>query len=122
MPAAASALLGQLRSCGAALRHHGDFDWDGLAIHQALVRDAGVLPWRYDANAYDRAVSDSEVPLRRLVPGRRTVSGSLAVALARGGCLVPEELVLDGLLEDLRRSPSSPSQQGIGKAQAGCPD
>jgi hypothetical protein len=116
------AVLGQLRSCGATLRYHGDFDWDGLAIHQALVRDAGVVPWRYDANTYDRAGSDSGVPLRRLMPGRRTVSGALAGALARGGCLVPEELVLDGLLEDLRRSSSSPSQQGIGEAQAGCTD
>jgi len=35
---------------------------------------------------------------------RRTVSGALAEALARFGCLVPEELVLDGLLEDLRRT------------------
>ena len=101
--AAASALLGQLRSRGATLRHHGDFDWDGLAIHQALVRDAGVVPWRYDAGAYDRAVADSGVPLRPLTPRRRAVGGTLADALARGGCLVPEELVLDGLLADLCR-------------------
>jgi hypothetical protein len=40
----------------------------------------------------------------------RTVNGALAEALARVGCLVPEELVpedlvLDGVLEDLRRRP-----------------
>ena len=120
--AATSALLGQLRSRGARLRHHGDFDWDGLAIHQALVRDAGVVSWRYDAEAYDRAVVDSGVPLRRLMPRRRTVSGTLADALARGGCLVPEELVLDGLLEDLCRSPLPPSPRAIRKAHAECPD
>ena len=103
--AAVSALLGQLGSRGAALRHHGDFDWDGLAIHQALVRDVGVLPWRFDAAAYDRAVADSRVPLQPLMPRRRAVAGALADALADGGGLVPEELVLDGLLEDLSHSP-----------------
>ncbi len=86
------------------MRHHGDFDWDGLAIHQALVRDAGVMPWRYDAATYDRAVQESHALLRPLTLCRRTVSGALAEALARFGCLVPEELVLDGLLEDLRQA------------------
>ena len=66
--AAASALLDQLRAGGATLRHHGDFDWDGLAIHQALVRDAGVMPWRYDAATYNRAVQDSHALLRLLPP------------------------------------------------------
>ncbi|MDP9344802.1 MAG: DUF2399 domain-containing protein [Actinomycetota bacterium] len=101
--AAATMLLGQLQAAGARLHHHGDFDWDGLAIHQALVRDAGVVPWRYDASAYERAVQDSHAPLRRLTPRRRTANGDLADALTRIRCLVPEELVLDGLLADLRR-------------------
>lgn len=109
--AAVSALLDQLRASGAALRHHGDFDWDGLAIHEALVRDADVVPWRYDVAAYDRAVRDSHALLRPLTIRRRTVSGALAEALARVGCLVPEELVLDGLLEDLRRRPMPDRQR-----------
>jgi hypothetical protein len=33
-------LLSQLRAAGARLDHHGEFDWDGPGIHQALVRDA----------------------------------------------------------------------------------
>lgn len=78
-------------------------DWDGLAIHQALVRDAGVVPWRYDIAAYERAVQDGDAPLRPFTRRRRTVSGGLADALARDDCLVPEELVLCGLLDDLRR-------------------
>ena len=45
----------------------------------------------------------SHALLRPLTIRRRTVSGALAETLARIGCLVPEELVLDGLLEDLRR-------------------
>ena len=106
--AAVSALLDQLRARGATVHHHGDFDWDGLAIHQALVRDAGVVPWRYDAAAYERAVQDSHESLRPLTPRRRIVSGAVADALARSGRLVPEELVLDGLLADLRRRPVSP--------------
>ena len=101
--AAVTAVLGQLRAGGAVLRHHGDFDWDGLAIHQALVRDVGVVPWRYDAAAYERALHESHAPLRTLMPRRRTVTGALADALARAGRLVAEELVLTGLLEDLRR-------------------
>lgn len=106
--AAVSEVLRQLRAGGAALRHHGDFDWDGLAIHQALVRDAGVVPWRYDAATYERAIRDSHAPLRALMPRRRAVTGALADALACGICLVPEELVLDGLLDDLRREPVPP--------------
>ena len=101
--AAASALLHQLRAAGATLRHHGDFDWDGLAIHQTLVRDASVVPWRYDAATYERAVLDRNARLRPLTLRRRAVTGALGDALARAGCMVPEELVLDGLLEDLRR-------------------
>ncbi|HEY5195754.1 MAG TPA: DUF2399 domain-containing protein [Solirubrobacteraceae bacterium] len=100
--AAVSTLLGQLRAAGARLHHHGDFDWDGLAIHQALVRDAGVRPWRYDAAAYQQAVGRSQAALRPLNTRRRTVTGLLADALASTGCMVPEELVLAELLADLR--------------------
>lgn len=103
--AAVTTLLGQLRAAGGRVHHHGDFDWDGLAIHQALVREAGVIPWRYDAVAYERAVRGSDAPLRPLGTRRRTVGGSLADALARTGRMVPEELVLADLLSDLRRGP-----------------
>ncbi len=101
--AAVSALLHQLRAAGVRLRHHGDFDWDGLAIHQALVRDHGVLPWRYDAAAYGAAVGHRDEPLRALGTRRRNVGGPLADALAAAGRNVPEELVLSDLLADLRR-------------------
>lgn len=100
--AAVTGLLCQLRRSGARVRHHGDFDWDGLAIHQALVRDAGVTPWRYDAATYELAVRrHGDAPLRPLTRRRRTVDGSLADALTRRGRMVPEELVLGELVEDL---------------------
>lgn len=104
--AAVSVLLGQLRAAGARLHHHGDFDWDGLAIHQALARDHGVRPWRYDAHAYETAVRRRAEPLRTLGARRRSVGGPLADAMAATEKNVPEELVLEDLLADLRRSPS----------------
>lgn len=101
--AAVSKLLEQLHEAGARLHHHGDFDWDGLAIHQALVRDHGVLPWRYDAHAYEAAVRGRAEPLRTFGARRRSVDGPLADALAATARNVPEELVLGDLLADLRR-------------------
>lgn len=101
--AAVAALLGQLHAAGCRLLHHGDFDWDGLAIHQALVRDLAVVAWRFDAAAYAAALARTDAPLRPLGPRRRAVDGALAEALAATGRHVPEELVLDDLLADLGR-------------------
>lgn len=100
--AAVARLLGQLNESGSQLHHHGDYDWDGLAIHQALRRDHDVVPWRYDVQSYRAAVAASPVPLLALGPRRREVHGPLADALAFSGQHVAEERVLAELLDDLR--------------------
>ncbi len=99
--AAVGTLLGQLAHAGARLHHHGDFDWDGLAIHEALVRDFGIRRWRFDAAAYATALHGLAGSARPLGARRRAVSGELAAALAAADRHVPEELVLDVLLSDL---------------------
>lgn len=102
---AALALLRALAVAGAALRYHGDFDWGGIRIANALRRQVAWTPWRYRAADYRTAVG-AVVPRSR----SRELTGSpveadwdpaLASALAALGVPVEEEQVLDALLADL---------------------
>lgn len=97
---AAQLLLGSLRDAGAWLRHHADFDRDGIAMHALLARTYGALPWRFDAASYHTAVA-----ARRSSPLPEQASTSaddLTDAHAQLGVQVVEELLLDDLLSDLR--------------------
>ena len=102
--AAVRLLCARLRAGGASLLYHGDFDWDGLAIAAHAREQLGALPWRFDAVEYRRAAalwSD----LRRL--GKRpprTPDGEVADALEEVGRVVPEELVREDLVADLREA------------------
>lgn len=57
---AAQLLLAQLRSAGAGLRYHGDFDAAGLRICARMHR-LGLSPWRMGAADYLRAVQSADV-------------------------------------------------------------
>jgi uncharacterized protein (TIGR02679 family) len=58
------ALVRTLAELGATLRYHGDFDWPGLTIANAMVGAHGCRPWRM-------SVDDIEaVPPRLLASGR----------------------------------------------------
>lgn len=107
MPAAAQRiLLQQLRSAGAQLRYHGDFDWPGLRIGQCLMRDFGARPWRFGSSDYCEAA-------RTTARGRSLPSDDgiavdwdteLVEAMRRHGHAIDEEALADQLLIDLLAS------------------
>ncbi|CAN5304075.1 hypothetical protein BH23ACT9_BH23ACT9_32040 [soil metagenome] len=96
-------LLRILRSSGAVLRYHGDFDWPGIEIANRLISRIGVQPWRFDTAAYETAVAAGRGG-RPLESARVEASWDthLAEAMVAVGRRVEEESVLDTLLSDLR--------------------
>jgi uncharacterized protein (TIGR02679 family) len=96
---AAIVLLRRLRSTGATLRYHGDFDGEGLRIAAYVMDRTAALPWRMSAADYLAAVTDHGPS-----PGRLTDAPwdpDLAAALAQHAVAVPEERVTPALLDDL---------------------
>jgi Protein of unknown function C-terminus (DUF2399) len=99
------ALLDVLRDAGATFEHHGDFDWEGLAIHNRLRERDDVGAWRFDAVAYREAVASTSPP-RVILKGprhRRAPDDPLVAELERQHIAFPEEAVLDQLVADLRQ-------------------
>ena len=101
--AAAMVLLRSLAAAGVRLRHHGDFDWGGLAIGNVLHRRLPVEAWRYDRDSYLRAVAVHRhaSPLTGS-PTSASWDSGLADAMRKAGRRIEEELVADDLLEALR--------------------
>jgi uncharacterized protein (TIGR02679 family) len=99
---AARMMLRQFRDAGWTIRHHGDFDLGGIAIMEHLAADVGAQRWRFDAADYDDALaSHANLDLPSLPRGRSTPSDALERRLLERGSVICEELVLDGLLDDL---------------------
>jgi uncharacterized protein (TIGR02679 family) len=111
---AVCALLDVLRDAGATFEHHGDFDWEGLAIHNWLRARYDVAAWRFDAGAYREAVASISPPGLVLQDPRhrRAPEDSLAAELEQQRIAVPEETVLDQLVEDLRNDEVQPGALG----------
>ena len=101
--AAAMVLLRSLAVTGTRLRHHGDFDWGGLTIGNVLHRRLPVEPWRYDREAYLRAVAmhPHAAPLTGS-PTSASWDSGLADSMREAGRRIEEELVATDLLETLR--------------------
>ena len=102
---AALRLMNHLRSTGATLRYHGDFDWDGLAIADQIML-LGATPWRMNLSDYQDSVEinpdtaalpDAEVPNHDYAwaPG-------LVSAMRQIGRQIEEEQIIDLLLGDLQ--------------------
>ena len=92
-------LLGQLRAAGIALRYHGDFDWGGVRIANAMVQRHAAEPWRLGAADYLAAcAAGSELRGKPAVPCWDPELGTAMQARRRA---VHEEQVLEPLLEDL---------------------
>jgi uncharacterized protein (TIGR02679 family) len=104
MPAAAQRLLlAQLRRAGASLRYHGDFDWPGIAIANAVIAQFGAEPWRFRTADYRDAL-EAKAPDRRLLGVNATAASwdaDLMPAMRSGERAVDEEAVIDLLLSDL---------------------
>ncbi|MFF4254971.1 TIGR02679 family protein [Streptomyces sp. NPDC001663] len=100
--AAALTLLRHLHVHGCTLRYHGDFDWGGLRIADALLRRVPWRPWRYTAADYRTAAATTPLaPPLTGTPATAAWDPDLAAALAELGVRIEEETVLDTLLADL---------------------
>ncbi|MCL2581189.1 MAG: TIGR02679 family protein [Streptosporangiales bacterium] len=98
--AAAWRLLELLAAGGASFAYHGDFDWGGVRIAEAVRKRVGWRPWRYDRAAYAEALSRGGGPLTGR-PAATPWDPGLAAAMEEKGLRAEEELALDPLLSDL---------------------
>jgi uncharacterized protein (TIGR02679 family) len=98
MPAAAQrVLLGQLAAANVTLYYHGDFDWPGVTIANFVMRSFKAQPWRFRSDDYIEATG-------RQLEGTAVAAdwdSALAPKMAKHGCALDEEAVVDTLLHDL---------------------
>ena len=99
-------LLAILRDGGATLRYHGDFDWPGITIANALIAGHGCAPWQLAAADYEAALARLASMVGELPPldGPPVVARVGPRAHRGDGARRPtvhEELVIDDLLGDL---------------------
>ena len=106
-------LLDLLSAGGAEFRYHGDFDWGGIRIANAVRQRAGQgqsrwQPWRYDAATYaamaatlTAGLAAARLPRLAGDPVPTPWDPGLATTMARHDFRIEEELALDALLADL---------------------
>jgi uncharacterized protein (TIGR02679 family) len=95
-------LLQRLSASGATVRYHGDFDWAGLRIAQALAARVPWAPWRFEADDYLREVGGSSPSLRlKGASAESPWDRRLATAMAAHGLAIEEEAVARLLADDL---------------------
>jgi len=92
-------LLRRLRSAGARLPYHGDFDWPGIAIANRLIAEVGTEPWLMRASDYRAAARSGRAVLELTgTPAAAFWDPALSNTMAELGVVVHEEAVLDDLL------------------------
>jgi uncharacterized protein (TIGR02679 family) len=84
-------LFSIVHRAGVRLRHHGDFDAAGVQIFRDLEDRYAAVPWRFDVAGLSKALGQRPAP-----------TGSLDDKVRRLSRGVPEELVIEDLLSDLR--------------------
>jgi uncharacterized protein (TIGR02679 family) len=99
--AAVTHLLRLLTEAGAELRYHGDFDWGGLRIANAVIDRFAARPWRFDTASYLSVAARGHVLTGKPVTAQW--DDDLTDALRTTGKAVEEELVLNELITDLRK-------------------
>ncbi|PRY70934.1 TIGR02679 family protein [Halomonas ventosae] len=99
--AAVLSLLEQLEAAGAVLHYHGDFDWAGIGIANALLERFVMRPWRMAADDLSDCAGLGGKPLAGR-PIEACWDPELRVALETRGRAVHEEQLIDILLGDLR--------------------
>jgi len=114
--AAALALLSTLAAAGATIHYHGDFDWGGLRIANALARSVPLTPWRFTAVDYRSAVAGTATTLP--LEGKPVTADwdpDLRPTMEAVGLAVEEEALLEMLIEDLRNGsvPGSAERPGV---------
>ncbi len=104
-----SQLAGAIVAGGGELRYHGDFDWPGIAIANAVMRRHGAVPWRMSAADYQAGVrSDADFVALGGTPQAASWDPGLAEAMASAGRAVYEETVATPLISDLAPPPPPP--------------
>ncbi len=107
MPAAAqNRLLSQLASAGAQFVYHGDFDWAGLSIGNAVMCQYGARPWRFGATDYIAAVATAARSGRRLEGAEVQANWDvkLSPAMRQQELAIAEEAITDVLMQDLEEA------------------
>ncbi len=89
------------RDAGASIRHHGDYDSAGVQILRDLQARHGATPWQFDLPSMCTALRR----LGRIAPDPPPATLEDGVRALDGG--LPEELVIDELLDDLRGAAES---------------
>lgn len=98
-------LLRQLGAAGAVLAQHADLDPAGLAITAWLADRAGTTPWRMRAQDLAAALAvERPRPHLRGTVGPTTWDPTLGPALAQACVTVPEEDLIDELLDAMEAS------------------
>lgn len=99
--AAVLTLLEQLEAAGAVLHYHGDFDWPGIAIANALLARFAMRPWRMGA---EDLASCTHLPGRPLEgrPLEALWDAALRAGMEQRGRALHEEQLIETLLEDIR--------------------
>ncbi|TDO02978.1 MULTISPECIES: TIGR02679 family protein [Halomonas] len=99
--AAVLTLLEQLEAAGAVLHYHGDFDWAGIRIANALLERFAMRPWRMGVGDL---LEYADLGGRLLAgrPREARWDPKLRSALEARGRAVHEEQLIDILLGDLR--------------------
>ncbi|QFU01556.1 hypothetical protein FIU83_07885 [Halomonas sp. THAF5a] len=98
--AAVLTLLEQLEAAGAVLNYHGDFDWAGIGIANALMARFEMRPWRMGGDDLQEYGHLGGKPLSGR-PLDAVWDPELRAILDRRGRAVHEEQLIDILLEDL---------------------
>lgn len=94
---AASGDAHALDSTRARLSYRGDFDWQGIAIGNLVMREFSARPWRYTAADY---VPRGSLPLQ----GSKVIATwdpALSDTMEAAGTAVHEEAMACSLLADL---------------------
>ena len=87
---------------GGELRYHGDFDWPGLAIANAVMRRHGARPWRLGARDYLAGIRlHAEHVLLSGTPQQTPWDLELSKAMVTTGRVLYEESVANDLIGDL---------------------
>jgi uncharacterized protein (TIGR02679 family) len=99
--AAQRTILKQLKSSGANLRYHGDYDWPGISIANNVIAKYGAVPWHFSAADYV-AAAESAPQLAAPLSGRSVVASwdeDLTVAMTRMGIKIEEEAIAQRIID-----------------------
>jgi hypothetical protein len=96
LPLAGDGVAARMAGAAREIRHHGDFDGAGVAIFRDLSAWYGAVPWRFDRDALVAALGRA---------GESVGEGSLDELVRGLRRAIPEELLVDKLIDDLRRGP-----------------